>query len=326
MPSSDCQLLADDRRSRTAVAKGAADGSLLADCPAFPAGFYEIRPPQSKRKKPPAKKLVLEQEVEKKVPPSAGKSSVLDQDRGKEPAVLEGQVPPVKEVFSEPPIEPAGDPQPSAPLEEPLKEEKDWLHGEQGAEKPAGDEPQLKEHEQCSGGAKSPSSCSTLDQSEGEDTSRGSSQLGGECLGSGAVLWSVPNIVPASARASHMGCRESLQVVLASLGEGLQGKPQGPGMLQSKGGELWRLFSTASRTDLKWGVGCKGALLILFSFFSFFFPPFATSAVEFAAAPNTKAEGEWGLSRSTGCGFRGGAVPSEAFPWGAAQAAAGGCW
>ncbi|EOA99200.1 PHD finger protein 13 [Anas platyrhynchos] len=153
LPSSDCQLLADDRRSRTAVAKGAADSSLLADCPAFPAGFYEIRPPQSKRKKPPAKKLVLEQEVEKKVPP-------------------------VKEVFSEPPIEPAGDPQPSAPLEEPLKEEKDWLHGEQGAEKPAGDEPQLKEHEQCSGGAKSPSSCSTLDQSEGEDTSRGSSQLG----------------------------------------------------------------------------------------------------------------------------------------------------
>uniref|UniRef100_A0A8B9SPK7 Uncharacterized protein n=1 Tax=Anas platyrhynchos TaxID=8839 RepID=A0A8B9SPK7_ANAPL len=158
LPSSDCQLLADDRRSRTAVAKGAADSSLLADCPAFPAGFYEIRPPQSKRKKPPAKKLVLEQEVEKKVPLSAGKSSVLDQDRGKEPAVLEGQVPPVKEVFSEPPIEPAGDPQPSAPLEEPLKEEKDWLHGEQGAEKPAGDEPQLKEHEQCSGGAKSPSS------------------------------------------------------------------------------------------------------------------------------------------------------------------------
>ncbi|KAM9184203.1 PHD finger protein 13-like [Mergus octosetaceus] len=178
LPSSDCQLLADDRRSRMAVAKGAADSSLLADCPAFPAGFYEIRPPQSKRKKPPAKKLVLEQEVEKKAPPSAGKSSVLDQDRGKEPTALEGQVPPVKEPFSEPPIEPAGDPQPSAPLEEPLKEEKDWLHGEQGAEKPAGDEPQLKEHEQCSGGAKSPSSCSTLDQSEGEDTSRGSSQLG----------------------------------------------------------------------------------------------------------------------------------------------------
>lgn len=96
-------------------------------------------------------------------------------------------------------------------------------------------------------------------------------------------------------------------------------------MLQSKGGELWRLFSTESGTDLKRRVGCKGALLICF-FFSFFFPPFATSAVEFAAAPNTKAEGEWGLSRSTGCGFRGGAVPSEAFPWGAAQAAAGGCW
>lgn len=222
--SSDCQLLADDRRSRNAVAKGAVDSSLLADCPAFPAGFYDIRPQQTKRKKPPAKKLVLEQEVEKKVPPSAGKSLVLDQDRVKEPAALEGQAPPVKEPFSEPPIDPAGDPQPSAPLEEPLKEEKDWLHRAQGAEKPAGDDPQLKELDQCSGGRKSPSSCSTLDQSEGEDTSRGSSQLSGECPGSSVVLRLVPDIVPPLARASHMGCRESLQVVPASPGEGLQGK------------------------------------------------------------------------------------------------------
>uniref|UniRef100_A0A8C9F316 PHD finger protein 13 n=1 Tax=Pavo cristatus TaxID=9049 RepID=A0A8C9F316_PAVCR len=60
-----------------------------------------------------------------------------------------------------------------------MKEEKDWVHGAQGAGKPA-DDPQLKEQEQCSGGGKSPGSCSTLDQSEGEDTSRGSSQLSGE--------------------------------------------------------------------------------------------------------------------------------------------------
>uniref|UniRef100_A0A669PU49 PHD finger protein 13 n=1 Tax=Phasianus colchicus TaxID=9054 RepID=A0A669PU49_PHACC len=58
-----------------------------------------------------------------------------------------------------------------------MKDEKDWVHGAQGAGKPAEDDPQLKEQEQCSGGRKSPGSCSTLDQSEGEDASRGSSQL-----------------------------------------------------------------------------------------------------------------------------------------------------
>ncbi|NXK51561.1 PHF13 protein, partial [Chauna torquata] len=147
------------------------------NCPAFPTSFYDVRPQQTKRKKPPAKKLILEQEVEKRVPLGAGKSFVLDQDQVKELAVLEGQVPPVKEQFLEPPVSLAGDPQPNTSLEELMKEEKDWIHGAQGAEKPAGDDPQLKEHEQCSGGRKSPSSCSTLDQSEGEDTSRGSSQL-----------------------------------------------------------------------------------------------------------------------------------------------------
>uniref|UniRef100_A0A8D0KR07 PHD finger protein 13 n=1 Tax=Strix occidentalis caurina TaxID=311401 RepID=A0A8D0KR07_STROC len=62
-----------------------------------------------------------------------------------------------------------------------MKEEKDWIHGAQGTEKPAANDPQLQEHEPCSGGRKSPSSCSTLDQSEGEDAGRGSSQLNGEC-------------------------------------------------------------------------------------------------------------------------------------------------
>ncbi|KAM9279420.1 PHD finger protein 13-like [Morus bassanus] len=174
--SSDCQVLTDDRRSRNAVAQGAVDNSLLVSCPAFPTSFYDVRPQQTKRKKPPAKKLILEQEVEKRVPPSAGKGFGAEQDGVKELAALEGQVPPVKEQPLEPSLSPAGDPQPSSLLEELMKEEKDWMHGAQGSEKPA-DDPQLKEHDPCSGGRKSPSSCSTLDQSKGEDASRGSSQL-----------------------------------------------------------------------------------------------------------------------------------------------------
>nr|XP_009929563.1 PREDICTED: PHD finger protein 13-like [Opisthocomus hoazin] len=152
--SSDCQVLTDDGRSRNAVA------------------FYDVRPQQTKRKKPAAKKLVLEQEVEKKVPLSMGKGSGAEQDGAKELAALEGQVPPVKEELLEPSLNPAGDPQPNSLLEELMKEEKDWTRGAQGTEKPAGDDPQLKEHDPCSGGRKSPSSCSTLDQSEGEDASR----------------------------------------------------------------------------------------------------------------------------------------------------------
>ncbi|KFP36796.1 PHD finger protein 13, partial [Chlamydotis macqueenii] len=145
-------------------------------CPAFPAAFYDVRPQQTKRKKPPAKKLVLEQEVEKKVPLGAGKGFGAEQDGVKELAALEGQVPPTKEQLSEPSPNLAGDPQPNSLLEELMKEEKDWVHAAQGTEKPAGEDPQLQEHEPCSAGRKSPSSCSTLDQSEGEDTSRGSPQ------------------------------------------------------------------------------------------------------------------------------------------------------
>ncbi|XP_075273996.1 PHD finger protein 13-like [Opisthocomus hoazin] len=170
--SSDCQVLTDDGRSRNAVAQGAEDGSLLVSCPAFPTSFYDVRPQQTKRKKPAAKKLVLEQEVEKRVPLSMGKGSGAEQDGAKELAALEGQVPPVKEELLEPSLNPAGDPQPNSLLEELMKEEKDWTRGAQGTEKPAGDDPQLKEHDPCSGGRKSPSSCSTLDQSEGEDASR----------------------------------------------------------------------------------------------------------------------------------------------------------
>ncbi|XP_069648658.1 PHD finger protein 13-like isoform X3 [Haliaeetus albicilla] len=174
--SSDCHVLTDDGRNRNAMARAAADNSLLMSCPAFPTGFYDVRPQQTKRKKPPAKKLILEQEVEKRVPLSAGKGFGAEQDRVKELAALEGQLPPVKEQLLEPSLNPAGDPQPNSLLEE-LMKEKDWMHGAQGTEKPAGDDPQLKEHDPCSGGRKSPSSCSTLDQSEGEDASRGSSQL-----------------------------------------------------------------------------------------------------------------------------------------------------
>ncbi|XP_010082288.1 PREDICTED: PHD finger protein 13-like, partial [Pterocles gutturalis] len=175
--SSDCHILTDDRRSRNAVARGAADTSLLLSCSAFPTAFYDVRPQQTKRKKPPAKKLLLEQEMEKRVPLGAGKGFGAGQDGVKELAALEAPVPPGKEQLLEPSPSPAADPQPSSLLEELMKEEKDWVHRAQGTEKPAGDDPQLKEHDPCSGGRKSPGSCSTLDQSEGEDASRGSSQL-----------------------------------------------------------------------------------------------------------------------------------------------------
>lgn len=182
--SSDIHLLADDRSSRSA-ARGAADSSLLLGCTAFPTGFYDVRPQQVKRKKPPVKKLILEQEVEKL---SAGKSFGSEQERGTELAALEGRVLPGKEEFLEPSFSLAGDTQPRALLEE-LMKEKDWEHGAQGAGKPAGDNVQLKEQEQCSGGRKSPGSCTTLDQSEGEDASRGSSQLSGECLKERSCDW-----------------------------------------------------------------------------------------------------------------------------------------
>ncbi|KAM6357235.1 PHD finger protein 13-like [Alca torda] len=169
--SSDCHVLGDDGRSRDA-AGGAVESGLLLSCPAFPDGFYGVQPPQTKRKKPPAKKLVLEQEV-KREPLGAG----AEPDEARELAALEGRVPPVRQQLPEPSLSPAGDPQPPSLLEELMKEEKDWTHGVQGAEKPAGDDPQLQEHGPCSRGRKSPGSCSTLDQSEGEDASGGSSQL-----------------------------------------------------------------------------------------------------------------------------------------------------
>ncbi|XP_062459456.1 PHD finger protein 13-like isoform X2 [Pezoporus occidentalis] len=174
--SSDCHVLTDDGRSRNSMARGAVESSLLMSCPAFPTSFYDVRPQQTKRKKPPAKKLILEPEV-KSVLLSTGKGFGSEQDGVKELPAPEGQVLPVKEQLQEPSLNPAGDPQPNSLLEELMKEEKDWMHREQGTKKLAGDDPQLKEHNPCSRGRKSPSSCSTLDQSEGEDASRGSSQL-----------------------------------------------------------------------------------------------------------------------------------------------------
>ncbi|XP_009876518.1 PREDICTED: PHD finger protein 13-like, partial [Apaloderma vittatum] len=141
------------------------------------AGYIPYPEEQTKRKKPPAKKLILEQEVEKKVLLSGGKSFEAEQVGVKELAALEGQLPPVKEQHLEPSLNPAGDTQPNSLLEKLMKEEKDWMHEAQGTEKPSGDDPQLQEQDSSSGGRKSPSSCSTLDQSEGEDASRGSSQL-----------------------------------------------------------------------------------------------------------------------------------------------------
>lgn len=241
--SSDCHVLTDDGRSRNAVARGAVDNSLLMSCPAFPTGFYDVRPQQTKRKKPPAKKLILEQEVEKRVPLSAGKGFGAEQDRVKELAALEGQLPPVKEQLLEPSLNSAGDPQPNSLLEELMKEEKDWMHGAQGTEKPAGDDPQLKEHDPCSGGRKSPSSCSTLDQSEGEDVSRGSSQLSGECprerrgpccAAAGAkycpsLSWSHPCWLQEGGLVDGPSLSQQRGVVPSGPG-GLKSRGQGPGL------------------------------------------------------------------------------------------------
>ncbi|NXB34968.1 PHF13 protein, partial [Eulacestoma nigropectus] len=144
--------------------------------PAFSTAFYNVRPQQIKRKKPPAKKRILEQEVKKRVPLSAWKDFGAEQDGVKQLAALAGQLSPVKEELLEPSLNPPGDPQPHSLLEEPMTEEKDLRYGAQGTEKPA-DDPQLKEHDPFSGGRKSPSPCNTLDQSTGEDTSRETSQL-----------------------------------------------------------------------------------------------------------------------------------------------------
>ncbi|NXN85702.1 PHF13 protein, partial [Bombycilla garrulus] len=144
--------------------------------PAFSTAFYNVRPQQIKRKKPPAKKRILEQEVKKRVPLSAWKDFGAEQDGVKQLAALAGQLSPVKEELLEPSLNPPGDPQPNSLLEEPMTEEKDLMYAAQGTEKPA-DDPQLKEHDSFSGERKSPSPCTTLDQSTGEDTSRETSQL-----------------------------------------------------------------------------------------------------------------------------------------------------
>ncbi|XP_054138611.1 PHD finger protein 13-like [Melozone crissalis] len=174
--SSDGHMPMDNRKSRNAVARGAVGSGLLTSSPAFSTAFYNVRPQQIKRKKPPAKKRILEQEVKKRVPLSAWKDFGAEQDGVKQLAALAGQLSPVKEELLEPSLNPPGDPQPNSLLEEPVMEEKDLMYGAQGTEKPA-DDPQLKEHDSFSGERKSPSPCNTLDQSTGEDTSRDTSQL-----------------------------------------------------------------------------------------------------------------------------------------------------
>lgn len=180
--SSDGHIPMDNRKSRNAVARGAVGSGLLMNSPAFSTAFYNVRPQQIKRKKPPAKKRILEQEVKKRVPLSAWKDFGAEQDGVKQLAALAGQLSPVKEELLEPSLNPPGDPQPNSLLEEPVMEEKDLIYGAQGTEKPE-DDLQLKEHDLFSGERKSPSPCSTLDQSTGEDTSRETSQLSGKCLG-----------------------------------------------------------------------------------------------------------------------------------------------
>ncbi|NWS83253.1 PHF13 protein, partial [Toxostoma redivivum] len=144
--------------------------------PAFSTAFYNVRPQQIKRKKPPAKKRILEQEVKKRVSLTAWKDFGAEQDGVKQLAALAGQLSPVKEELLEPSLNPPGDPQPNSLLEESTTEEKDLMYGAQGTEKPE-DDPQLKEHDPFSGERKSPSPCNSLDQSTGEDTSRDTSQL-----------------------------------------------------------------------------------------------------------------------------------------------------
>ena len=280
--SSDCHVLTDNGRSRNTVARGTVDNSLLVSCPAFPTSFYDVRPQQTKRKKPPAKKLILEQEVEKRVPLSAGKSFGAEQDGVKELAALEGQLPPVKEQLSEPSLNPAGDPQPNSLLEELMKEEKDWMHGEQGTEKPV-DDPQLKEHDPCSGGRKNPSSCSTLDQSEGEDASRGSSQLSGECPREhrGPCCAAASDEYCASLSWSHPCWLQGGLVDGPSLSQqgeylwdlgGLKSRGQGAGL--PFGSCILQKERYRPETCLKWGVGLPWSSGLYFFSLFFFSPPF----------------------------------------------------
>ncbi|XP_009073779.1 PREDICTED: PHD finger protein 13-like, partial [Acanthisitta chloris] len=124
---------------------------------------------QVKRKKPPAKKRILEQELKRRGPLNAWKDFGAEQNGMKKLTALARQLSPVKEELLESSLNSSEDPQPNSVLEQPMC-------GAQGIEKPE-DDPQLKEHDSSSGGRKSPSSCNTLDQSKEEDASRRTSQL-----------------------------------------------------------------------------------------------------------------------------------------------------
>ncbi|XP_019388375.1 PREDICTED: PHD finger protein 13-like [Crocodylus porosus] len=163
---SECQVLPDDGKSRSARRRGGVD-SLLLGCHGFAPSFYSARPQPPKKKKPPAKKLVLDQETEKKAVPAGTQHSGDARPQWGEPAAPQGPAPPVKEEYVESPVSPAGEPQPASLAEASIKEEKDCVPE---TETPAGGDPQPERQES------SPSSSNASDQSKADAGGAASAQ------------------------------------------------------------------------------------------------------------------------------------------------------
>uniref|UniRef100_A0A8C8VG82 PHD finger protein 13 n=1 Tax=Pelusios castaneus TaxID=367368 RepID=A0A8C8VG82_9SAUR len=171
--SSDSQILPDEGRSRNAKHKG---DNLLLNCPDFPSSFYVARPQQIKKKKLSAKKLILDQEMEKKVMLAGMKNLGDVQQQRRKLEVLEEQASYIRGECLKSLVVPAGELRPKSLLEEFMKEEKDWTHGVQGTEGPTGSYFSSKERETCPE-ERSVGCQNTSDQSEEEGTSRLSSQV-----------------------------------------------------------------------------------------------------------------------------------------------------
>ncbi|XP_019358593.1 PREDICTED: PHD finger protein 13-like [Gavialis gangeticus] len=169
---SECQVLPDDGKSRSARHKGGMD-SLLLGCHGFAPSFYSARPQPPKKKKPPVKKLVLDRETEKKAVP-AGTQRLGDArpQRG-EPAAPQGPAPPVKEECVESPVSPAGELQLASVPEASIKEEKDCAPE---TETPAGGDPQPERQEMRRAEGSSPSSSTASDCSTADNAGGASSQ------------------------------------------------------------------------------------------------------------------------------------------------------
>ncbi|XP_044290562.1 PHD finger protein 23-like isoform X2 [Varanus komodoensis] len=123
--SCDSQVLSDDGGRKNTTCKGA--GELLLNCSDISSSFCTSRPQQTKKRKPVAKKLVLDHEVDKRVMPVSMKDSKQD---GAEPGEETSRK--AEELESSLPGEEL---QPKSLLEQCMKE-KDWIHGTQAVEKP----------------------------------------------------------------------------------------------------------------------------------------------------------------------------------------------